>query len=52
MERSALTPEEEKAAISEITEAAEANMKEGDIYYLLNFRQPSVPLIEFILLCF
>lgn len=38
MERSALTPEEEKAAISEITEAAEANMKEGDIYYLLNFR--------------
>ncbi|GLJ47751.1 hypothetical protein SUGI_1008530 [Cryptomeria japonica] len=35
---SVLTPEEEKGAIRDITETAEAHIREGDTYYLLNFR--------------
>eukprot|EP01018_Ginkgo_biloba_P035441 Gb_06866 [translate_table: standard] len=35
---SILTPEEEKGIIRDITEAAEAHLKEGDTVYLLNYR--------------
>lgn len=41
-----LSREEERLLIRDITVAAEANSKEGDTFYLINYRSLSPPLFR------